>query len=52
VVKIGDKVKVRVIEIDDQGRINLSMKFGTDANKPSGGAAPTGGFENRGPKGK
>ena len=28
VVSIGDKVKVRVIEIDEQGRINLSMKFG------------------------
>ena len=25
VVKIGEKVKVRVVEIDDQGRINLSM---------------------------
>lgn len=28
VVKIGQEVKVRVKEIDDQGRINLSMKFG------------------------
>ncbi len=27
IVKIGDKVKVRVIEIDEQGRINLSMLF-------------------------
>ncbi len=26
VVKVGDEVKVKVIEIDDQGRINLSMK--------------------------
>jgi len=34
VVKIGDKVKVRVIEIDDQHRINLSMLFGADADKP------------------
>jgi polyribonucleotide nucleotidyltransferase len=25
IVKIGDKVKVKVIEVDDQGRINLSM---------------------------
>ncbi len=33
VVKIGDRVKVRVIEIDDQGRINLSMLFGEDAKK-------------------
>lgn len=34
VVKIGDKVKVRVIEIDEQGRINLSMKFGEDGGVP------------------
>ncbi len=34
VVKLGQKVKVRVAEIDDQKRINLSMLFGEDANKP------------------
>jgi polyribonucleotide nucleotidyltransferase len=34
VVQIGDKVKVRVIEIDEQGRINLSMKFGKDGEIP------------------
>ncbi len=34
VVKIGDKVKVRVIEIDEMRRINLSMLFGADADKP------------------
>lgn len=34
VVKIGDKVKVRVMEIDEQHRINLSMLFGSDADKP------------------
>ena len=28
VVKIGQKVKVKVIEIDEQGRTNLSMLFG------------------------
>lgn len=28
VVKVGQKVKVRVAEIDDQGRVNLSMVFG------------------------
>jgi len=28
IVKIGQKVKVRVAEIDDQGRVNLSMVFG------------------------
>jgi polyribonucleotide nucleotidyltransferase len=31
VVEIGQKVKVRVAEIDDQGRVNLSMLFGEDA---------------------
>lgn len=33
VVALGDKVKVRVAEIDDQHRINLSMLFGEDAKK-------------------
>ena len=33
VVSLGKKVKVRVVEIDDQHRINLSMLFGEDANK-------------------
>lgn len=31
VVQLGQKVKVRVIEIDDQRRVNLSMLFGEDA---------------------
>lgn len=35
VVALDQKVKVRVKEIDDQGRINLSMKFGADADKPA-----------------
>ncbi len=33
VVTIGQKVKVRVMEIDEQRRINLSMLFGADAEK-------------------
>lgn len=33
IVSIGDKVKVRVIEIDDLGRINLSMLFGKEMVK-------------------
>ncbi|MBU1326962.1 polyribonucleotide nucleotidyltransferase [Patescibacteria group bacterium] len=33
VVSIGQKVKVRVLEIDDQHRVNLSMLFGEDAKK-------------------
>lgn len=40
VVKVGDKVTVRVVEIDDQGRINLSMKLNPssdDDKQPSGG---------------
>ncbi|MBI2029080.1 polyribonucleotide nucleotidyltransferase [Candidatus Gottesmanbacteria bacterium] len=32
IVKIGDKVKVKVAEIDDQGRINLTMLW-TDSRK-------------------
>jgi polyribonucleotide nucleotidyltransferase len=36
VVAIGQKVKVRVLEIDDMRRVNLSMLFGDDAkNSPS-----------------
>ncbi|MDP2649381.1 MAG: polyribonucleotide nucleotidyltransferase [bacterium] len=33
VVSIGQKVKVKVAEIDDQGRINLSMLFDEDINQ-------------------
>jgi polyribonucleotide nucleotidyltransferase len=47
IVKIGQVVKVRVAEIDDQGRVNLSMLFGEDADKPKVarpmGAAPVAG---------
>jgi len=32
-VAIGQRVKVRVLEIDSQGRVNLSMLFGEDATK-------------------
>jgi len=51
IVQIGQKVKVRVAEIDEMGRVNLSMLFGEDAEKanqphavraprPVGAAAP------------
>lgn len=45
IVKVGDKVKVKVIEIDEKGRTNLSMKQAegnvyTDAMKAK--AAPSG----------
>ncbi len=41
VVAIGQKVKVRVAEIDDQGRTNLSMLFGEVAQKPEPGNEKT-----------
>lgn len=55
VVQIGQKVKVRVIEIDDQGRVNLSMLFGDDAAKAPprqdrGGDRPQRRPFNRGPR--
>ena len=34
VVKLGDKVKVRVKEIDDLGRINLSMRMDPSQDRP------------------
>nr|WP_328793827.1 polyribonucleotide nucleotidyltransferase [Heliomicrobium undosum] len=42
VVKIGDEVTVKVVEIDKQGRVNLSRKELLKANKPAvtGGARP------------
>ncbi|MDP2585892.1 MAG: polyribonucleotide nucleotidyltransferase [Candidatus Levybacteria bacterium] len=36
VVKLGQKVKVKVYEVDDQGRINLTMLFG----EKRGGSVP------------
>ncbi|KKU63549.1 MAG: Polyribonucleotide nucleotidyltransferase [Candidatus Woesebacteria bacterium GW2011_GWC2_47_16] len=36
IVKIGDKVQVRVKEIDDLGRINLSMLLDPSKDKPRG----------------
>ena len=36
IVKLGQKVKVKVYEIDDQGRTNLTMLFG----EKSGGSVP------------
>jgi len=34
VVKIGDEIRVKVIEVDEQGRINLSKKQVKDIEKP------------------
>lgn len=56
VVKLGQKVHVRVMEVDDMHRINLSMLFGEDAKKapersprPAGGRPPFRGGS-RGPR--
>jgi polyribonucleotide nucleotidyltransferase len=35
IVKIGQKVKVKVVEIDEMGRINLSMLFGEERGEGS-----------------
>ena len=42
VVQIGQKVKVRVVEIDEMGRINLSMLFGVEREPRQGPSGPTG----------
>lgn len=49
VVKIGQKVKVKVYEIDDQGRTNLTMMFGekTGGNIPPKRESPV--SDNQGP---
>ncbi len=47
VVKIGQVVKVKVLEIDDQGRINLTMKM----NAVPGEGGRRGGGERRGESG-
>jgi len=39
VVSVGQKVKVKVMEIDNMGRINLQM-FGEDGKEPQAGATP------------
>jgi polyribonucleotide nucleotidyltransferase len=50
VVQIGQKVQVRVKQIDDQGRINLSMNMDPAKDKPKEERPRTGGFSggNRG----
>jgi polyribonucleotide nucleotidyltransferase len=53
VVHLGQKVKVRVKEIDDQGRINLSMNMDPSKDKPreerrGGFGGSRGGFGGRG----
>ncbi|KKR69691.1 MAG: Polyribonucleotide nucleotidyltransferase [Candidatus Woesebacteria bacterium GW2011_GWA2_40_7b] len=43
VVKIGDKIKVRVVRIDEMGRINLSMNMDPAKDKPREERPRTGG---------
>lgn len=56
VVKLGQKVHVRVMEVDDMHRINLSMLFGEDAKKApvrerrEGGGRPPFRGGSRGPR--
>jgi polyribonucleotide nucleotidyltransferase len=44
VVKIGDKIKVRVVRIDEMGRINLSMNMDPAKDKPREDRPRSGGF--------
>ncbi|HJY98096.1 MAG TPA: polyribonucleotide nucleotidyltransferase [Patescibacteria group bacterium] len=44
VVKIGDKIKVRVVKIDEMGRINLSMNMDPSKDKPREERPRSGGF--------
>jgi len=45
VVKEGDKVKVRVLEVDNRGKIRLTMRV--DEDRPTGARPPRG---NKGPR--
>lgn len=40
VVKLGKTVKVKVLEVDDMGRLNLSMVFGQNGEKSYGPQGP------------
>ncbi len=52
VVKIGDKIKVRVVRIDDMGRINLSMNMDPSKDKPKEDRPQrSGGFRGGGDRG-
>jgi hypothetical protein len=44
VVKIGDKLKVRVVKIDEMGRINLSMNMDPAKDKPREERPRSGGY--------
>jgi polyribonucleotide nucleotidyltransferase len=40
VVKVGDEVLVKVVDIDERGRINLTMKGVSDAERAQHGLEP------------
>jgi polyribonucleotide nucleotidyltransferase len=44
VVKIGDKIKVRVVKIDEMGRNNLSMNMDPSKDKPKEDRPRSGGY--------
>lgn len=48
IVKLGEVIKVRVKEVDDLGRVNLSMLLDHDKPKSAGGPRPMGNRENSG----
>lgn len=52
VVKIGDKVQVRVKEIDSLGRINLSMRMDPSKDQPREERGSTGGGRGFGDRGR
>lgn len=47
-LEVGQKVKVRVVEIDNMGRLNLSMRFGADAKSEDEERGPRGGGDRGG----
>jgi polyribonucleotide nucleotidyltransferase len=51
VVKMDQEVKVRVIGITPDGKIDLSMLFGADADDTRSDERPRGNFADRGPRG-
>jgi len=47
-LEVGQKVKVRVVEVDNMGRLNLSMRFGDDAKSEDEERGPRGGGDRGG----
>lgn len=51
IVKIGDKVKVRVLKVDDMGKIGLSMRMDPSKDKPKDDRRSNGGRSSGGSRG-